>query len=642
MIEHPYRVGGDETVTRFVETDNDFGEVEDWAHMHPGILGLDTETTGLDIYSADYRCRLVQIGTAREAWVIPVERFHGRLVEWFDHAAHQQRKFVAHNAPFDLLVLDRVGIASLDNFGPLVFDTRQLAHLLDPRTAQEGGTGHGLKALSAIYVDPDAPDTAAGLDKVFLSIFRAWGKTVDAEEVAAYRALHPKRPHIPFGFTNIDIDHPLYVLYAGLDVILASRLLVELSTLIRANGLGPLAKFEARVALAGARLQRRGMLIDVPYTEKLVSDLSAEHDRQVARAARYGVANVNAPAQVAAALLGMGEDMRERTDSGAPSTAKEVLLPMADLDKEWERLGVREPNPLADAVVRAKRAAKWRESYAQAFLSGRDPADRIHASLNVLAARTARMSVSNPPLQQLPSGDWQIRRAIIADPGQTLVSADYSSVELRVLAALANVRTMKRLIAEGADLHTATARMVYGDAFDQADPKTQKAMRKRVKAVGLGKVYGGGITGLARQTGLPVDAVREAVQGYDKVYPEVNEYGRRLQRDAARSGGLVVTGIGRHLPLDRDRAYAATNYVVQSTARDVMARAMLRLEDAGLGEHLLLPIHDQMLAQFPSADAEEGARVIGEVMRETLDGVPIDTDAEVVGPSWGHAYGAPE
>src|SRR5699024_8467583 len=121
--------------------------------------------------------------------------------------------------------------------------------------------------------------------------------------------------------------------------------------------------------------------------------------------ARYGVANPNSTKQVAEALSAMGETLRERTASGAPKVDKQVLLPLADLDGHWERLNVREPNRLADAVLRVKRAGKWRESYAEAFLHMRDERDRIHPFIGGLPARSARMSISTPPLQQLPAKD---------------------------------------------------------------------------------------------------------------------------------------------------------------------------------------------------------------------------------------------
>lgn len=178
--------------------------------------------------------------------------------------------------------------------------------------------------------------------------------------------------------------------------------------------------------------------------------------------------------------------------------------------------------------------------------------------------------------------------------------------------------------------------MVYGEGFT-------KAHRKIAKAVGFGKVYGGGAATIQRQTGAPMESVREALAGYDRTFPGIKRFAKRLQSRAEYGKKEVVTVSGRHLPLDRDRLYAATNYVVQSTSRDLLAQAIVDVFDAGLGDHLLLPVHDELIAQAPAAEAEDVIREIGRLM-ETPDflGVPILSDPEVYGPSWGHGYGAPD
>ena len=614
MRTFPFTVAGDRVEIHYVETSDDVDIFERWLRTQRGaVLGFDTETTGLHIYGAAFRVRLVQIGNAREAFVLPVEV--ARFI--FDAAARALRdpanKFVAHNAPFDLLVADRTGLVDLDDLGPRLFDTYILAHLCDPRTEADGGTGLGLKALSSIYVDSSAQDTAKGLYEVFRKEYKANKST---------------------GWALIDIDHPLYVTYAGLDVIYASRLLAELGVLIKGNNLSKLAHWEHAVQMVLTRQQRRGLLVDTVYTPRLAAELVDEAERFKSVAASYGVVNVNSTAQVIEALTAMGETLTEKTATGNVSVAKGVLLPLADLDaREWDRLGIRDPNPVADAVVRTKRAEKWGKSYVQAFMDLRDENDRIHPFIKSLAARTARMSVSTPPLQQLPSSDWTIRRAIIADPGNVIIAADYKSMELRVLAALANVTGMKRAIVEDHDLHDFTAGLIYGEGFTPIH-------RRYAKGVGLGKVFGGGATGLAKQIGAPYAQVKYAVDKYDEVYPEVSAYSKALQRKAAYGKREVVTPYGRHLPLDRDRAYACVNYVVQSTARDLIASALLRIEAAGLGEHVLLPVHDEIVGQAPKEDAEEVVREIGRLMESTFMGVAIESDASVYGPSWGHGYGA--
>lgn len=617
MKTFKHTVDGESIPIYYPEYSDDLDEF--WVFMRKGsrILALDTETTGLRIFSAGFACRLVQIGDATEAWVLDADRWRDEIQRAL---ADPGQRWVCHNAPFDLLVLDVTGLASLADLGPRVFDTFILSHLCDPRTEADGGAGLGLKALSTVYVDPTAADTSKDLYEVFHKEYKATKET---------------------GWALIDIDHPLYVTYAGLDVIYTSRLFRELTILIRREGMSDLAKFEHRVQLLTTAQQRRGLLVDVEYTRAQGVDLAAEAEHFAEVAARYGVANVNSTKQVTAALLGMGEVWDEVTRTGLPAVGKEVLLPMADLNPQWEALTVRTANPLADAVLRSKRAQKWGNTYVGAFLNDRDSDDRIHPFIRSLAARTARMSVANPPLQQLPSGDWTIRRCIIADRGQTIIAADYAAVEMRVLAALAGVSRMKTLIAEGADLHTETARLVYSaEEWDAADGPARKRMRGLMKTVGFGKVYGGGLKGLARQSGLSVDAVRPALEGYDRAYPEITRWGQSLQRSAASKGNAVYTPIGRRLPLDRERAYAATNYVVQSTARDVLAQALCRIDDAGMSEFVLLPVHDELVCQAPTADAADVVKEIGRLMETTINGVFIASDPQVYGPSWGHGYGA--
>ena len=608
MIRYTQPLGGGEVIINSPETEDDLDGFDAFLARGDKVLGLDTETTGLGVYEPDFRVRLVQFGNDREAWVLRADRFRDVIVR----ALRQPRLWTVHNFAFDGQVIDRHLGVRLEDLGPRVFDTRILAHLLDPRSKSEGGLGLGLKDLCSVYIDPDAPDTQEGLTAVF-------------------RSLGLKKAD---GFAQIPIDQEIFVRYAGLDPILSRRLFDELGPMVHSIELDHLSKFEHHLQILLAMMQRKGFRLDVPYTEKLVDDLRAEGEHFVQAAARYGVENVNSTKQVAEALAGMGETLSAKTKSGNVAVAKDVLLPLVDLDQQWNRIEAREPNPLADAVLRAKRAGKWRESYAQAFLAMRDSADRIHPMIGGLQARTARMSISRPPLQQLPSGDWQIRRAFIADPGMTIIAADYQAVEMRVLAAMCRDETMVSAILSGTDLHDFTAEKVFGPDFT-------KAQRKVAKAIGFGKVYGGGATTIVKQTGAPLDSVKEALSAYDATFPGIKRFANSLQRRAQYGKKEVVTPSGRHLPLDRDRLYAATNYVVQSTSRDILAQSIVEIFDAGLGDHLLLPVHDELIAQAPIQDAEEIVHEIGRIMDSDFFGIPIVSDPEVYGSSWGHGYGAP-
>jgi DNA polymerase-1 len=614
MKYFPYRVAGDETMTRVPETAADLDEFRRWVERKAStgeMIGADTETSGLNTFSPTYRLRTVQLGDARDAFVLQVEN-RPLMQEAARWALLTLPRLVFHNATFDLLVLDRHLGTPLEVLGPKSTDSKIVAHLYDSRPSHEGGYGLRLKELCAKDVDPSAPDTQEDLTKVFHSI----GETKST------------------GWAAIDINHPTYLAYAGLDAILVSRLLPVLEERLRTVGVAQrLVDFEHRVMLVCAKMERRGMLVDQPYVRNLVGRLEEEAALHAGKAKQYGVTSVNAPKQVATALLGMGETLTETTDSGALKVDKSILLDLADLDEQWQPRGARKANPLADAVLRSKRAGKWSTSYGVAMRDGVDSDGRLHPKINSLQARTARMSISNPPLQQLPSGDWTIRRALLADPGMRMFSVDYSAVEMRVLAALANETTMKRAISEGRDLHDFTAELIWG-------PNFTKRHRKMGKGVGFGKVYGGGATTLSRQTGAPLAEVKTAIAAYDRVYPGVKRYSQKLQREARGDGYIVWTPVGRRLPLDRDRVYAATNYAVQSTARDVLCQAVLDMDDKGLTEYLLLLIHDEALGCAPAADVAEIAKEVGDAMAMDFFGVPLDTDPEVGGRSWGSLYGA--
>lgn len=242
------------------------------------------------------------------------------------------------------------------------------------------------------------------------------------------------------------------------------------------------------------------------------------------------------------------------------------------------------------------------------------------------------MSITGIPAQTLPSGDWIIRRCFIADPGELIASVDYQAQELRVLAAMSGDRTMIHAFQEGADLHLMTARAAFGDHIVKGDPE-----REHAKTVNFGRVYGGGAKTVAEQTGLPVKQAQIVVDGFDKAYPKVGVYSKKLMGEAGYHG-FITTPTGRRLPVDPDRAYAALNFMIQSTSRDVTARAIIRLHDRGFTPFMRLPIHDEVLLSLPASEAEAEAKAVADIMAERMGPVWIGTDPEVGGRSWGSLY----
>lgn len=606
--------------TRVAETPADLAEFLKWTadrRRRGEFVAIDTETTGVEVFGAGHRLRLAQFGIAREAWIIPVELGAPFAAAARDALEHLPR-LAAHNATYDALVVEKHLRLPLEELWARVRDTRIYAHLVDARKESEGGVGHALKNLAAHYVDSAATD----------------GQT---ELLAEFRAIGADKRT---GWARIPWNNPVYLRYAAADVVLVARLLPRIVAEVSALGIPrTLVDYEHRIARIGAAVKRRGMLLDADYTRRLVNDLEREAEHYAAVARRYGVTSVNAPRQVADALTGMGEVLTERTSSGQFSVGKEVLLALADLNPQWERLGVREPNPLADAVLRSKRAGKWATSYARAMLELADPAGYIHPDVNTMGARTARWSVSNPPLQQLPSSDWRIRRCIIAPPGHVVVASDFAQVELRVLAALAGADDIVSAINAGQDLHDFTTRLVFGIPEGAPVPAAQ---RKLCKTISLGKAYAGGARALARQTGLPLPQVQAAVSAYDRELPEIARFARRLARHAQENGMTVKTPSGRILRLDRDKSYTAVAYLCQSTARDILGQALCDIEDAGLLGNVFGVVHDEVLAYAPREHAREVADALGECMRMPFFGVQIESSPEIYGTSWGDGYGCPD
>ncbi|MFC0547080.1 DNA polymerase [Kutzneria chonburiensis] len=590
MKHYQYRIKGEPVVIHAVEHTEDLDGFRTFVRRNLKCLSADSETTGLDTYSATNRLRLVQFGTPAEAWVIPVEH-GGEFAEDVRRTLRAVKRMVIHNASFDLQVWDRHLGVRLEELWPKVLDTKVLSHLIDPRGQDEGGTGQSLEALTARYIDSQTADEAKGLMTRLAKEHKTTKNRI---------------------WSLIDVDHPDYVLYAGMDTILAARLARMLAPLVPVSA-RPLIRYEHEVAEACSVMERNGFLLDVDYALGLSARLQGEEQAAREIAAGLGCDNANSTEQVANALEARGVTISGRTEKGKRKVDKVLLERLAGQGDE-----------LARAVIDAKKAAKWRSTWVDKFLANMDSDGRCHASINSLRARTARMSITGIPAQTLPSGDWKIRRCFVADVGHLIASVDYQTQELRVLAALSKDRRMRAAFAAGADLHQITA-----DAAEVA--------RGVGKATNFTYVYGGGAKAVAETAGVPVAVARKVIAGFEKSYPQVAGYSLRLQHIAARQG-YITTPTGRRLPVDRSRAYSALNYMVQSTSRDVTCRGILRLYKGGYGPYLRLPIHDEVVASIPAHKSAWGAAEIGHLMAEDMDGVHIGTDPEVTGFSWGHGY----
>lgn len=603
-----HAVAGDVCNIFIPEFEDDMRVFETWMTDHAReVIAIDTETTGLGVFGAGFGIRLIQLGNTDTAWVIRIGPWNGRITA----AIHKHAHFVAHNFAFDAQALDRALGLTIESMTPKLFDTIILSKLIEPHRP----SGHKLKPLCTQYVDPNAEDTSDGLT----AHFRELGFTKDT------------------GWALIDIHDELYNRYAGLDVIYTARLFEALRVKIKELVLNHLSQFEHTIQGYLNIMRRRGLRVDLDYaaTQQRTFLAEAAEHLQIARDV-YGLDNLNSPKQVVEALLRTGAKLTETTGTGAFKVGKEVLLPLAGMDEYWGDIeGFENPNELALHIARGKRAERFGNAYLGKFINLADPNGRIHPDITGLQARTSRMAVSDPPLQQLPAKDWKVRRAILADEGNVAISADYAQIEFRILAAMADVKRMKEAIAAGLDLHAYTAELAYGPDFN-------KAQRTYMKGAGFGVAYGGGATGLAKKMGISVSQATSVVKAYNRVYPEIKRWSNKLQRDARASHMTMRSPTGRILALDRDRIYAALNYQIQSTAADVLKNALEALWLAGLGGHLLMPVHDEIIAQAPQAQADEIAHAISEAMDTTIMDMHLEAEGEVYGKSWGHGYGDKE
>lgn len=576
---------GHAVTVKVVENHKDAADFLRWCEeVKDQWVAIDVEATGLDIYSTSWRIRSVQFGTLREAWVLWVEG------DYVPNRAIVQKGLdtlplqLAHNRAYDAPALDHTGFHHSLWAGR---DTMLMSHLLDSRGKSDGGVGHGLKALAAHYIDPTLTDSDDAL--------KQWAKD---QKIKVGERFHLAPTRLP------ELEH-----YAGMDCILTRGLHdVLLSRLTELDQLN-LMEFEHEIQQVCSGIAAKGMLLDIPYAKALREHFLDREDILRQKMDEHGILNPNSVKQIQAAL--QGANLTLRTASGQLSVSKDAL---EGID-----------HPVAEMVQEFRHVTKFRVSYVDRCIDLVDEKGRVHPNIRSLQARTARMAVSDPPLQQLPASDALLRRMFIADPGMSICSVDYSQIELRVLAELAQEKAMLGAIAHGIDLHTNTAEKVGID-------------RKIAKMVNFLIVYGGGATKLEVSAAISSEDAVAAIRGFHKAFPGVKRYGNRLQERSNMGEHPVTTPSGRRLILDRDRTYAATNYVVQSTARDVLAEAMLDLNESPYASSMLLPVHDEILFQVPTEVADKATSAVVTIMSRYFGDTYLDATGDVYGPSWGHGY----
>ncbi|MFC4501724.1 MULTISPECIES: DNA polymerase [Streptomyces] len=594
MLRLSYKIKGSPVDIRVVEAEADLRAFEDWISRHQ-IAGFDTETTGLNWWDSDrgFRIRLAQFGNGSETWVIPVELGHA-FEDAVRTALRRLRWLVAHNGTFDLHAVEACLHIPMEELAPKTWDTSLLAHLVDPRGVKEFGPGLKLEELVRFYLDQKAADEVKGS---MTAIAKRYKTTKDKI------------------WALVDLFDEEYLLYAGMDPAWAYRLFQLLYKIVpwRSKERG-LIGWEHRLAHVTAKMERTGYLIDVGYAEMRCAELSAEQEKWETVAKSFGVENPNSGQQLVEAFEALGVKLTKRTKPSKNHPNGQLAMD----DDVLSGLN----HPMADAVIKSRKAGKWRKTWFERALNGRDSEDRVHASINSLQARTSRMSISGSiPAQTFPSGDGYVRHTFLAEEGHVTATVDFANMELRYLAAFSRDPTMLRAFLNGEDLHQITA--------DAAG-----VIRKVGKMANFLTVFGGGWAALMEQANVDEETARRVLQAFNETYPGVGAFGKSLAEEAKRTG-YVWTATGRRLPVDPGKWFRALNYFIQGGSRDVTARAILKLSEAGFDDFMRLPIHDELIFSFPEKEACEMAREAVRIMQFPVQGLLIPADAEIGRRSWG-------
>lgn len=387
MLRFVDEICGEEIRFHYLQNPHDFLELKGFIRTC-NALAIDTESTGLNCYHPQWKLRTVQCGNEYDSYVVPA-RFR-RLIAW---VMREDIKWIGHNGPHDIRCIDQH--LGFETGVVCAGETYIPMHHRDSRGPEDGGSGHGLKEWSMVHIDYRAGKWETDLKRAFKEIvvpvageFYKSGK----------RKGEPKtrKARISEGWSLIDPTHPAYIAYAAADPILTFRAWRKLGPTIRE--FRKLYSFDHRVQIACDRLQRRAMPLDVRYTKRLSIAYERKANQMKARAREYGCENINSGQQIAETLLSLGARLTAKTPTGKWVTDDKIL-------RGFLATGSTEVRDFVRSVLLAKQVLKRRASYTESMLAEMDSDGRVHPSINSIAARTTRMSVSNPPLQQLPTKD---------------------------------------------------------------------------------------------------------------------------------------------------------------------------------------------------------------------------------------------
>ena len=402
----------------------------------------------------------------------------------------------------------------------------------------------------------------------------------------------------------------------------------------------PLIPVVAEMELAGVKVDAQELTrLSADFAERLV-----ELEQRIHRLAGREF-NVGSPKQLGEILfdeMSLGGGKKGKT--GAYATGADVLEELAA-----------QGHDLPARVLDWRQLSKLKSTYTDALLTQINPATgRVHTSFALAATSTGRLSSTDPNLQNIPvrtEEGRKIRRAFVAEKGHKLLSVDYSQIELRLAAHMADVAPLKEAFRNGADIHALTASQVFGVPVEGMDPM----VRRRAKAINFGIIYGISAFGLANQLGIPQGEAKAYIEAYFERYPGIRAYMERTKK-FAREHGYVVTLFGRrcHVPGINDKnparksfmERAAINAPLQGSAADIIKRAMIRvmpaLADARLKARMLLQVHDELLFEVPVKEAEKTAKLVKQVMEDAIHpalelDVPLIADTGLA-DSWAEAH----
>jgi DNA polymerase-1 len=510
---------------------------------------------------------------------------------------------VGHNLKFDQSVLARHGL----EIRPYD-DTMLLSYVLDGASH-----GHGLDELAKLHLD---------------------------HEMMTFEAVCGSgRKRIPF--EKVPLEQAAAYAAGCADVALRLHGVLKLA-LARERRTRVYETIERPLVAVVAAMERHGIKVDPPMLRELSADFSARMAELEAEAYRLAgrAFNLGSPKQLGEILFDeQGMESGRKTRTGSHGTAAGILEGLAAQGHELPRI-----------VLDWRQLQKLTGTYTDALIQEIAPDGRVHTSYAMAATSTGRLSSNDPNLQNIPirtEEGRKIRRAFIADAGHLLLSADYSQIELRVLAHMAGIAALKEAFAKDVDVHAVTASQMFGVPIAGMDP----LLRRNAKMINYGIIYGIGAFGLAQRLGIEFEDARRYIEAYFERYPGIRDYMERA-KDEARAHGYVTTLFGRKCATPEinsgnpsRRGYAeraAINAPIQGSAADIMKRAMIRadraLANSNLGARMLLQVHDELVFEVPEDEIEPTADLIREVMAGAahLD-VPLVVEVGS-GPNWDAAH----